>query len=126
MILRGLILAVGRMAMDRVAIYIYGKEMEVFVKQIRSDWMGLYQIQIMSTFSLSFLCMMMVILRPISFFSGRPGTLSIQTSRQAARNHFYRCRGIKDGGGAFDQHECVFPVYKPCHTALRDGGLIHV
>jgi hypothetical protein len=23
---------------------------------------------------------------------GRPGTLSIQTSRQAARNHSYRCR----------------------------------
>ena len=60
------------------------------------------------------------------FFSGRPGTLSIQTSRQAARNHSYRCRGIKDGENTFDQHECVFPVYKPCHTALRDGGRIQI
>jgi len=27
---------------------------------------------------------------------GRPGTLSIQTSRQAARDHSYRCRSIRE------------------------------
>ena len=26
-------------------------------------------------------------------------------------NRFYRCRGIKDGENAFDQHECVFQLY---------------
>ena len=56
LILRGLILAVGRMAMDRVAIYIYGKEMDTSVMRIRSAWMGLCQIQIMSTFSFPFSC----------------------------------------------------------------------
>ena len=25
---------------------------------------------------------------------------------------------LRTGENAFDQHECVFPVYKPCHTAL--------
>ena len=41
-------------------------------------------------------------------FSGRPGTLSIQTSQQAARNHSYRCRGIKEDENAFMLVECVF------------------
>ena len=28
-------------------------------------------------------------------YFGRPGTLSVQTSWQATRNHFYRCRGYQ-------------------------------
>ena len=41
-------------------------------------------------------------------FSGRPGTLSIQTSRQTARNHFYRCRGHQGNKTAVNQHDCGF------------------
>ena len=40
--------------------------------------------------------------------SGRPGTLSIQTSRQTARNHFYRCRGHQGNKTTVNQHEYGF------------------
>jgi hypothetical protein len=39
---------------------------------------------------------------------GRPGTLSIQTSQQAARNHSYRYRSIKEDKTVVNQRDCGF------------------
>ena len=49
-------------------------------------------------------------------WEGRPGTLSIQTSQQAARNHSYRCRSIKEDETAVKQHDCGFgSIPKVCN-----------
>ena len=50
----------------------------------------------------------MVHIFPLILSFGRPGTLSIQTSRQAARNHSYRCRGHQGNKTVVNQRDCSF------------------
>ena len=40
----------------------------------------------------------------VPFLLWRPGTLSVQTSRQAARNLSYRCRSIEEDENAVKQY----------------------
>ena len=59
---------------------------------------------------------------PLFLFQGRPGTLSIQTSRQAARNRSYRCRRHQGNKNRSQSARLRFSYAVP----IREGRLNHL